>query len=315
MHIAVISLNRSGPSPELEREIRQAMSMAPKLEPVGKGLLRKIQERQGATAGPEREETLADTQVRHVERQEAKGWAVAETANFRVFHMQGKEFAEKVARGAEAARVTAARKWFGEVPPAWKPRCDIYLHLTRDDYSKATGQPPDCPGHSTIANDKSDPERVATRRIDLHVDDLNLLVGVLPHETTHVVLAGRFPKPLPRWADEGMAVLSEPRDRVERHLRNLPQHQRDRQLFAIADLIQFDEYPEGRYIGSFYAQSVSLVDYLVNLKGAQAFTQFVRDGMRNGYEAALQQHYGLRSFAELQRRWQTATLSVAQRDH
>ena len=46
---------------------------------------------------------------------------------------------------------------------------------------------------------------------------------MLPHEATHVVLAGQFgDQPVPRWADEGMAVLTEPRDKIDRHLRNLP---------------------------------------------------------------------------------------------
>ena len=41
--------------------------------------------------------------------------------------------------------------------------------------------------------------------MDLHCDDANMLVGVLPHETTHVVLAGRFGRHLvPRGSDQGV---------------------------------------------------------------------------------------------------------------
>ena len=76
--------------------------------------------------------------------------------------------------------------------------------------------------------------RIVSRRIDLHCDDPNAFVGVLPHETTHAVLAGRFgPGRLPHWADEGMAVLSEPRDRIDLHLHNLPQHRSSGELFAV----------------------------------------------------------------------------------
>jgi hypothetical protein len=40
----------------------------------------------------------------------------------------------------------------------------------------------------------------------------------LPHEITHVVLADRFnTKPMPRWADEGMAVLTEPVEKKQAH--------------------------------------------------------------------------------------------------
>ncbi len=311
----VRSLNRPQsplPPQEMEREVRLAMSMAPKLAPTCTDLLRKIQERHGSRGAAAAEPAVASpveepaaVEIRH-QPARGDGWTVCETANFRIFHKQSSQEVERVARAAEAARIASARKWFGEVPAAWSPRCDLYLHLNRADYSRETRQPPDCPGHSTIAMDG---ERVVSRRIDLHCDDMNMVPGVLPHETTHVVLAGRFGVPhLPRWADEGMAVLSEPRERVEKHLRNLPQHQRDRQLFAIRELMLFNEYPEGKWIGSFYAQSVSLVDYLCQQKDPQAFSVFLRDGLRNGYETALRQHYGFNSFEDLQRRWQTATL-------
>jgi hypothetical protein len=312
------SLNRTEspiPPQEMEREVRLALSMAPKLESYGKELLRKIQERQGPGGGfgpgtptpfqTNPHEDLAVVEIRHLSDR-VEGWSVCETANFRIYHKQTSEQVERVARAAEAARVAAARKWFGEVPATWGQRCEMYLHLNKEDYSRETKQPLDCPGHSSVAMNGVE---VRSRRIDLHCDDLNMVYGVLPHETTHVVLAGRFGvRDLPRWADEGMAVLGEPRDRVEKHLRNLPQHQRDRQLFAIADLMQYKEYPEGRYIGAFYAQSVSVVDYLCQQQGPQVFSRFLRDGLRGGFEPALRQYYGFASFGDLQRRWQAATL-------
>jgi hypothetical protein len=129
-------------------------------------------------------------------------------------------------------------------------------------------------------------------------------VGVLPHEATHVVLAGRFgDHPVPRWADEGMAVLSEPRERIERHLRNLPQHRADHHLFGTGQLMKLDAYPDPRYIGPFYAQSVSLVDFLTERAGPRVFAKFLREGMAGSYEAALQRYYGIQSFAELEQQW------------
>ena len=68
-------------------------------------------------------------------------------------------------------------------------------------------------------------------------------------------------------------------------------------------LIEMRDYPEPRAIGAFYAQSVSLVDFLTHEKGAARFAVFVRDGERDGYSASLRKHYGW-SFAELERRWQ-----------
>jgi hypothetical protein len=305
----VEALNKSAPEApppqELEQEVRRALSMAPKLDDYGKDLLRKIQERRAGKPvenGSERAEKEAAIAVRHQPRG-AGGWAVAETVHFRVLHNQSRELAERVARIAESTRAAMTYKWFGDDGGTWNPRCDIFVHATGDDYSRANpGVPATSPGHSTI---KTEGERVLVRRIDLHCDDPNMLPGVLPHETTHVVLAGRFgDKPVPRWADEGMAVLSEPRDRIERHLRNLPMHRRDRQLFSVGQLVQMNDYPDPRYVGAFYAESVSVVEFLSNEKGPRVFAQFLRDGLNGGYESALRKHYGYRGFRELEQSWQ-----------
>jgi hypothetical protein len=44
------------------------------------------------------------------------------------------------------------------------------------------------------------------------------------------------------------------------------------------------------------------VDFLSRQKGPQVFSQFVRDGLREGYEPALRRHYDLRGFADLEAR-------------
>ncbi|MCS6852580.1 MAG: hypothetical protein NZ700_15600 [Gemmataceae bacterium] len=277
---------------ELEREVRQAIELAPRLE-YGRYLLGELQRRRE----PPRE---AAPPVQHADRG-ANGWAKAETANFRIFHNQPRDYAEQVARVAEQTRVAMFQKWFGQAGPDWTPKCDIYLHATAQDYGKATGAPTASPGHSSI---RSEAGRVVRRRIDLHVDDPNLLSAVLPHETTHVVLAGQFGEhPVPRWADEGMAVLTEPREKVERHLRNLHRCRQENQLFSLQQLMQLPDYPEPRAISAFYAQSVSLVDFLCQERSPQVFAQFLRDGLHTGYEAALRKHYGYRGFDELQQRW------------
>jgi hypothetical protein len=299
---------------ELEREVRLALSMAPKLDGIGRDLLRRIQERQGTAPAPSgtagqpspprpaagRPDDAPAT-VKHTPRQ-GNSWAMAETTHFRVLHLQSQEMAENVARVAETTRLTAARKWFGEPLAPWPARCDIVLYNTADEYSRATEQSPRCPGHSTMPMEG---DRVISRRVDLHCDDPNMCVGVLPHEVTHVVLAGRFPAALPRWADEGMAVLSEPPERIERHLRNLPGHAQQGQLFPLGQLLQFvKKYPEPQQIGPFYAQSVSLVDYLSKLRGPQVFAQFLAEGMRGNFEAALRKYYSFQTYHDLDTAWQ-----------
>src|SRR5439155_17065267 len=146
--------------------------------------------------------------------------------------------AEQVGQVAERTRASLQRKWFGGNGETWNPKCDVFLYPTAQDYGRATGQQ-QSPGHSYL---KVENGRPVIRRIYLHGDDANMLSSILPHETTHVVLAGEFgDQLLPRWADEGMAVLTEPRERVERHLDNLLKCQQAGQFFRVQDLIQIED--------------------------------------------------------------------------
>jgi hypothetical protein len=303
LHAVVEALKGEGtPPPGLDAEVRRALAMtsAPKLEDFGKDLLRRIQDRRGAAPAAADPGTA---EVRHTPAQ-GQGWAIAESINFRVMHRQAPEYAEKVIHIAESTRAAMGRKWFGDAPPAWTPRCDVYLHATAQDYSHGTGAPTTSPGHSTM---HAEGDRVLVRRIDLRCDEAHLLDAVLPHETTHVVLCGRFGRfTVPRWVDEGIAVLSEPRERIELHLHNLPKHRQERTLFPMNQLLKFyKDYPDARSIGPFYAQSVSVVEFLsAQGGGPRDFVQFVRDGLEGGYEAALAKHYGIQGFADLEKRWQ-----------
>jgi hypothetical protein len=287
-------LNRSesAAGQDLERDVRAALNMAPRLEGFGADLLRRIQDQ--STGGVRLE-------IRHTPRG-SNGWALAETANFRIFHNQKKELVEQVARVAEKTRSAMSAKWFNDANPvAWAPRCDLFLYPSAAELARGVGKGANAPGFSEMTQEAG---RVLVRRIYLRCDDPNMVTAVLPHETTHVVLAGRFGvHHVPRWADEGMAVLSEPRNRVELHLHNLPRHQQEGELFGMGQLMQMDQYPAARLVGPFYAQSVSVVDFLSQRKGPGVFARFLRDGLDNGYEPALQRHYGIRGYGELERLW------------
>ncbi len=287
--------------PQWENEIRVSLSMAPQLQAFGNTLLANIDQRkQEIGATNPLQPSAAVVEVKHTGPYQGN-WYLAETKNFRVWHHLNQADATQVAKSSEACRVEAAMKWFGAVGNDCTPICEIYLHPTAQEYSKSTGAPVASPGHTTL---KTEGVRVLSRRIDLHTDEANMMTGVLPHETTHVVLAGRMgDQPVPRWADEGMAVLSEPKNRIQKHLDNLPKHARENTLFHVSRLMQMADYPEPKLVGPFYAQSVSLVDYLTRLKGPQAFGEFMKDGLKNGYESALSRHYGIQSYNDLNQSW------------
>ncbi|MGH7174607.1 MAG: peptidase MA family metallohydrolase [Gemmataceae bacterium] len=238
--------------------------------------------------------------VRHQKSQD--DWRVAETVNFRLCHRHTRTLAEEVLQKAERTRSAQQRKWFGRVGADWDRKCRIYLYPSGEAYSEATGAPINPGGgHTDI---RAEEGRVFSRCIHLHGTRGLLLKGVVPHEVTHAVLAGRLSLGrVPRWADEGIAILAEAQTQIDVHFRYLPRWRTDDALFSMRTLVEMRDYPEPRSIGAFYAQSVSLVDFLTREKGAPRFAAFVRDGERDGYAASLRKHYGW-SFTELERRWQ-----------
>jgi hypothetical protein len=237
--------------------------------------------------------------VRHLGDQD--DWRVAETANFRLLHQHSRTLAEAVLRTAEHARTAQLRKWFDESGKNWEPKCRIFLYSSGEAYGEATGAPvTPGGGHTDI---RAEEGRVLSRCIHVHGTRTFLLKGVVPHEVTHAVLAGRLSSGrVPRWADEGMAILAEAQPHIDIHLRYLPRWRADDALYSMRTLVEMRDYPEPHALGVFYAQSVSLVDFLTRQKGAERFAAFVRDGECDGYAASLRKHYGW-SFAELDRHW------------
>lgn len=305
---AVEQINQSGTSAatldDLQRQVRGAVAMAPSLAGTGNWLLQQIEQRQ--KAAPARP-AAATFNVEHL-GQNKEGWHVTETPNFRIFHKQDDDFGERVAKIAEQTRVEMARKWFGTDGEPWRPKCELIVHPTGQEYSQMTGVSGASPGHSRIETDPTNPARVIGRRMDMRLDGPGMMDAVLPHETTHIVLAGQFgPFPVPRWADEGIAVLTEPEEKLQNHRRNLLRFHQEGRLFGLRELLQLENYPEPSRVGAFYAQSTALCDFLTRQKGPTVLTQFVRDGLREGYDAALRRHYGW-DFPQLEAHWQQQVL-------
>jgi hypothetical protein len=236
-------------------------------------------------------------------------WQIQETANFRILHADP-ALAEQVARLAEATREVQLRRWAGPAPRgAWTPRCDIYIYPTVKVFSRMTGQPEESPGFSTMGMNGG---RIIARRVNVRADHPNLLSAILPHEITHVVLADLFPEQqIPRWADEGMAVLSEPASEQRLRAADLDKPLTTGRLFKVGDLMVMD-YPDGQYWALYYAQSVSLTRFLVELGTPSQFVRFVQGSQRNGVEAELRRVYQIEGFDDLQNRWLTYARTKAQ---
>lgn len=255
------------------------------------------------------------------------------TPNFVVRHVDShRALAEQVARAAEAAREAQAKRWGPSVvPTSWEPRCEIVLFPTPQDFSRETMQPPDSPGFSTMGMNEG---RIVLRRVHLRADHPNLVKAILPHEVTHVVLADVFPQQqIPRWADEGLAVLAEPAGEQALRAADLDEPLKSGRLFRVSDLVVMD-YPAQEHWALYYAQSVSLTRYLVETGSSARFIKFVQsaqkasqvhllgklgpagpadnsqvrnhvqEAMKLGFADALKEVYGISGYDDLQARWQ-----------
>ncbi len=285
---------------ELQNQVDGAIKLAPtKMLAIGQQIHAQLEQRAKQPA-------VSTTKVSH-RGGNAEGWQVAETPHFRIFHKQNQDYAERVAQVAENTRVTMYRKWFGHDGGDWQPICELILHANAAGYTQMTGVPGNSPGHSRIESDPSG--RVIARRMDMRMDANGMVDAVLPHETTHVVLAGMFgANHVPRWCDEGIAVLSEPNEKIDMHRRNLLKQNADGQLFGLKELMELKDYPQPRRIGAFYAQSVVLTEFLTQQKSPRVVTEFIKDGLRYGYDQSLQKHYSM-TFAQLEQLWQQQVLS------
>ena len=206
------------------------------------------------------------------------------------------------AASCEALRARLAARWLGhDGLTAWSPKCAIVLHASDAGYLREVGEG----GRDTVASavvDRHD-GRITARRIDVRATQANWQAVALGHELSHVVLADRFAhRPLPRWVDEGIAILADSAAKQGLHLRDFETARAARDDFRLLELITLDGYPRAGRWGTFYGQSASLVKYLVAQSGESRFLDFVEVALNDGYEQGLRQVYQL-GVAELENRW------------
>jgi hypothetical protein len=147
--------------------------------------------------------------------------------------------------------------------------------------------------------------RVIARRVNLRADHPRMLDAILPHELTHVVMADVFPhEQIPRWADEGIAVMAEPETEQHARLADLAQPLSSGRVFTSRTLMT-TEYPHADHWPLYYAQSVSLTRFLIQRGGPERFVEFLKAAQREGIEQGLRRFYQIDGFASLDRAWIT----------
>jgi hypothetical protein len=228
-------------------------------------------------------------------------WHVVETANFKIYSYGVSGVTSETATACEALRSQLAARWLTDADQPWSPKCNLVLHTSDEGYLREVG----AAGRSTAASTLVDRTagRVTLRRIDVRANRAGWQAGALGHELTHVLLADRFARhALPRWVDEGVAILADTSEKQRRHRADLEQALAARREFRLIELVTLSDYPEAHRWGTFYGQSASLVEYLVARFGERSFVEFVQAAGEHGYEQALARAYQLSS-AELERQW------------
>jgi RNA polymerase sigma factor (sigma-70 family) len=231
-------------------------------------------------------------------------FATVTTTNFRVT-APSTRIALLIADAAERTRKEIAVAWLGKELPAWPQPCPVRVSIGRGGAGGARVVNLDDGGQVLLGRGSGGAttfnfdggamksEMVVEGELD------QLLVDVVPHEVTHCVMADHFRGPLPRWADEGMALLTETEEEQSRYRLLAQRGVNTGDLVSVRALLEAKEYP-GRNIGTFFAQSFWTTKVLVDRKDRPTFVQFVKDGKKDGWESASKKHYGYATLGELE---------------
>ena len=252
-------------------------------------------------------------------------WLEKKSEHFVVYFNQDEGFAQTVLDGAEKDyRNIAYDLGYARYSEfwTWDKRVKIYIYPDRPSFLKATGQPTWSEGMADYKN----------KQVISYVWSKGFIESLLPHEIAHLVFRDfvGFQGEIPLWLDEGVAQWEEEAKRKD--MKNLIQrnfqqdnlllvsdimklnidHLKDKQGILIRATRTKDDkdgvifLSANNLIDIYYLQSVSLVGYLIEKFGSNAFSGFCRE-LRDGksVEEALKTAYPLhiRNIREFEDGW------------
>lgn len=186
----------------------------------------------------------------------------------------------------------------------WEGRVKIYLFPDQEAFTKETGQPAWSLGFAF-----RDSHVLEKKMIVTYKQEEDFLDGVLPHEISHLIVRDfiGFEKKIPAWFDEGLAQLQE-KNKFQAANRVMHNLVKSKKYLPLEELLakekSRDEDP--LKVAIFYAQSISLLDFLINKYGNEEFIQLCKafkDGKTS--EEALKTTYStvIDSMAGLEEKW------------
>jgi hypothetical protein len=225
-------------------------------------------------------------------------------SSFRIYGARTQKENNDLFARVQAIRDELHAKWNGDAKQqVWTPACEIVIHHRESDYLGAVG----AGGRGTVGATyiQFDPRQktvVTRRRIDLLAAGQSDILGALPHEMTHVLLADRYAgSPPPPWLDEGVATLADSLAKQKRHLNDLRLVMARGERMSIAQMLCHDGPIPARQRACFYGQSVALATVLTRLDDPRRIFEFAAAAEKHSVETALRQVYNL-ELADLDRR-------------
>ncbi len=186
----------------------------------------------------------------------------------------------------------------------WDDRVQIFLFATQASFVASTGQPVWSTGYAD-----RDSRLFSSKTIITFRQEENFVDGLLPHEISHLILHDFIPSTarIPIWFDEGVAQLQESNKRVMANSIMKTMTSRGQQI-PFAQFLHWDirREKDTRKAQVFYAQSLSVVDYLVTKFGSDALGRLCRNLRDNkDFSEALKAAYPgvFRDLQDLEKKW------------
>jgi len=185
----------------------------------------------------------------------------------------------------------------------WDERVKILLFHDQRSFLENTGQPSWSVGYAA-----RDMHLFKTKVIVTYKREHNFYNALLPHEISHLILHDFLtPHSVPVWFDEGVAQLPEKgkSEIANQTIKVLVSRGRHIPLEGFLRL-NIRKDPNPNHATVFYAQGLSIVDFLIKKYGSSAFRELCRN-MRDGksFEMALKNATSNRvgTIADLEKQW------------
>jgi len=238
----------------------------------------------------------ADTLVPLRTQAGTSDWNIKKSKHFIIHYREApKEYISKVKRCAEHyyRSITDYLGFRRFNFWTWDERCKIYLYPNRREYLKET------PSVSWSRGGV----HIIRKEIATYVEKEEFLDYVLPHELGHIVFREvvGFDKKLPLWIDEAVALLQE-KDR-QKYLAAARELVREGRHIPLEALSKIRSYKRVSPL-TFYSQSASIVEFLLEEFGRGRFITFCRR-LRDGkdWKKALLGTYRFEDLSALEEAW------------